>query len=125
MPFTRYLAAKLLDHVFRGVVYTPPAAIYVGLLSVVPTQTTPGTELAGPDYARRAATWAAASSHEIRTSAMVVQPEPAAVLGAFVAVGFYDALTGGNLLAYCRVRATTIPAGQATYWSPGQLSAFL
>lgn len=48
MPgFTNYLRNKVLDHVFRGEDYTPPASVWIKLVSSQPSAAVAGTALAG------------------------------------------------------------------------------
>jgi len=47
-----YLENTILDLVYGGVAYTPPAILYVALFSVAPTDAGGGTELSGGGYAR-------------------------------------------------------------------------
>lgn len=100
MPGTTYLNNKLLDHAFRNTTYTPPTTVYVGLYTVAPTQAGGGTEVSGGAYARQAATFTAASNGQIKNSTDITFPIATANWGDIVAVGVFDAATGGNLLAY-------------------------
>ena len=55
--FSDYLEKKLLNHVFGGATYTPPATLYFGLATAAITDSTTGTtvtEPSGGSYARSA-----------------------------------------------------------------------
>lgn len=49
---TDSLENKLIDFLFRGQAYTPPATWYVGLLTAAPSDSAAGTEVVGNGYAR-------------------------------------------------------------------------
>jgi len=110
MSFSNFLAAKLLDHIFNDVAYTPPTNVYVALSSTTPSDAGTGvTEPSGGSYARvstSAATWNAATSANpsVKDNATAITfPTATAdwVAGAnltyFV---LYDAATVGNMLAF-------------------------
>ena len=117
---------KLLDWLLRGQAIgitgataaagTGPATTYLALLTAAPTDTGGGIEVAGGSYARVAiasslANWAgtqgAAStvassgvSGTTSNNGAITFPAPTAAWGSVVAIGIYDAVTGGNLLIY-------------------------
>lgn len=111
-----YLENKLVDWLLRGQAFTPPATVYVGLLTAAPSDTGGGTEVSGGSYARVAvasslANWAgtqaaastAASSGTSGTTsnnAAITFPTPTANWGVVTHFAIYDASTAGNLLFY-------------------------
>ncbi|MDP2808653.1 MAG: hypothetical protein Q8O34_00725 [Rhodocyclaceae bacterium] len=111
---TDYLENKLIDHVFRGQTYTPPATLYVGLFTSAPTDAGGGVEVTGGDYARvgvaaSLANWAGTQAAGSTTASSgtggttsnnvaITFPAPTAPWGNVVAFGLFDALTGGNPL---------------------------
>lgn len=113
---SNYLENKLIDWFFRGQSYTPPATIYVALFTVAPTAAGGGTEVVGGSYGRVAiasslANWAgtqgagttAASSGttgQTSNNNAITFPSPTAAWGQAVAIGLYDASSGGNLLIF-------------------------
>lgn len=107
MPFSTYLANKLLDVSTGKAAYTPPT-VYVGLSTTTPTAAgTNVTEPSGGSYARVAtsgATWGtAASGSTTNSGAAITFPAATAdwTAGAnqthFV---FYDAASAGNFLGF-------------------------
>lgn len=100
MEFTDFLENELLDHVFRNAAYTPPAAVYLALFTVAPTDSTAGTEVSGGSYAREAITFSAASGGQVAIASAIEFAEATASWGTIVAVGILDASSGGNLLAF-------------------------
>ncbi len=121
---------KILDWWLRGQTYTAPTSTYVGLLTAVPSDTGGGTEVTGGSYARVAvassmANWsgtqAAAStvastgtSGTISNNAPITFPAPTANWSTVVAMGVYDAPTGGNLLFWAPLATSkTVNNGDA------------
>lgn len=125
-----YLENKIIDWLLRGQTFTPPATVYVGLLTVAPSDSGGGTEVTGGSYTRVAvasslANWAGsqsagsttASSGTVGTTsnnAAVTFPAPTANWGTVVAFGVYDASSAGNLLFYASLTTSkTINNGDA------------
>ena len=93
-----YLEQKLADHVFNGVIYTPPAAVYLTYTSTAPTDAGGGTEAAGSGFARQELSFEVAGTTTARranTDADAVFTMPA---GTFPYVKIMDAATDGNML---------------------------
>lgn len=112
-----YLENKLVDHIFRGQTFTPPATLYVGLFTAAPSDAGGGTEVSGGSYARVAVTsslenWAGTQSAGSTTAssgtggqtsnnAAITFPAPSgANWGTVTHFGIFDASTGGNLLIW-------------------------
>ena len=98
---TDYLENAVLNHVFGGSgnTYTHPTTLYVALFTAAPSDTGGGTEVSGGSYARQTATFSISSGTASNTAA-IEYPTATADYGTVVAMGIYDAATGGNLLAY-------------------------
>lgn len=134
---TDYLESKLLDHVVRNVVYTPPTSVYVALFTTPTTDAGGGTEVVGGAYARQFVTFSAASTAATALGSMVgpftvsgmtlivsinagpnqtftftgTDPLTASTLAAQIngtAVGFVASNSGGSL------RLTTSALGEAS-----------
>jgi len=102
--FTTYHTDKVLD-LFRATNYTAPATLYVGLLTAV-TDLEAGTvtEAGYAGYARKAITLGAAAAglggrFIQNTSAVTFDAKTDAGSVSIIALGFYDAISAGNLLA--------------------------
>ena len=125
-----YLENKIIDWLLRGQTFTPPATVYVGLLTVAPSDSGGGTEVTGGSYTRVAvasslANWAGSQSAGSTTAssgtggttsnnAAVTFPAPTANWGTVVAFGVYDASSAGNLLFYASLPTSkTINNGDA------------
>jgi hypothetical protein len=120
---TDFLENKLIDHLFRGVPYTAPAGLYVGLFTAAPSDTGGGTEVSGPGYARvnlapSVTNWAstggattttnpsAGTSGTTSNNALISFPTPSGSWGTVTHVGIFDASTAGNLLFWAPLTAT-------------------
>jgi hypothetical protein len=99
VSFSNYLENKVLDHVFGGVAYTAPATLYVGLFTSSPGETGSGSEVSGGSYARQTIAFTVTGSQASNTAA-VEFPTATASWGTITFAAIYDALSGGNLLAY-------------------------
>lgn len=112
--FTDYLENKLVDWLVRGQTFTPPATLYVGLLTAACSDSAAGTEVTGGSYARVAvvsslANWAGTQSAGSTTAssgtggatsnnAGIVFPVPTANWGVVTHFAIYDAASAGNQL---------------------------
>ncbi len=97
---TTFAKNAILDEVFRNVGYTPPVTVYAALFTVAPTVAGGGTEVTGGGYARQAITFGAASGGVVSNSNTPTWTASGANYGTVVAVGYFDASSGGNLLAF-------------------------
>ncbi|HEY3322068.1 MAG TPA: hypothetical protein VGP72_16495 [Planctomycetota bacterium] len=106
-----YLSDKILDHVLGVSAFSPPATVYIGLFTTLPTTggvdgvEVDGSVTSGTDYARVAVTndgttWDTASSGSTRTIIPVTFPVAGADWGEVVGFGIFDAATSGNLLYF-------------------------
>jgi hypothetical protein len=105
MSFSDYLEAAALNHFFRNVSTSSPAAVYLALYGSDPTDTgSAGTEVSGGSYARQAITFGApgATNGIISNSVAVSFPTASADYLSAANVthfGILDAVSGGNMLA--------------------------
>lgn len=95
-----YLENAVLNHVLRNVALSSPAAVYLALYTVAPTDAGGGTEVTGGSYARQVLTFGAPASGVTTNSGVVTFPTATAGWGSIVAAGIFDAVSGGNLLYY-------------------------
>lgn len=127
-----YFEEALLNHIFRNSTFTRPANIYVGLFTVAPTDAGGGTEVSGGSYARQAlatgasSDWDAPSGGLTANTDQITFPAATADWGTIVAVGLFDALSGGNLLFHGALSpARTVDDTDIFYFSPGNLQISL
>ena len=111
---SNYLENKLTDQIFRGQAYSFPSTLHFALFTVAPTDAGGGTEVTGGSYARAAinATWQifsgtrglelqqrlAAALGITSNNVAITFPAPTANWGTVVALGIFDASSGGNML---------------------------
>ena len=117
---TNYLESKLIDHFLGTTSYTMPADVYVALFTVAPSDAGGGTEVTGGSYARKIATFSAASSGATSNDSNIdFTGMPAATT---VAIGIFDALTTGNMLLYGTLTTNkTTDAGDTLRIATGDL----
>lgn len=111
-----FVENKIIDWFLRGQAYTPPATVYVALLTAAPSDTGGGTEVSGGSYARVAvasslANWAGTQAAASTTASSgtggttsnntaITFPAPTANWGSVTHMAVYDASSAGNLLWY-------------------------
>lgn len=112
---TNYLENKIIDWLFRGASFTPPAALYVALFTAAPSDTGGGTEVTGGSYARQnlapsMSNWASTGGATTTTNpsagtggttsnnSIITFPTATADWGTVTHVAIFDASTSGNML---------------------------
>lgn len=121
------LENALLDHVLGGGDYTRPANVYLALYTVAPTDSGGGTEVSGGDYARaavvnNATNWPAASGGVKQNGTAITFPEATAAWGTIVAVGLFDAASGGSLLYWSNLTTPkVVDAGDTARFPIGSI----
>jgi hypothetical protein len=126
-----YLENKLIDHCFRGVSFTAPAALHVELYTAAPSDSGGGTAVSGGSYARAAlapstTNWASTGGATTTTNpsagtggatsnnVAITFPAPTANWGVVTHFGIFDASSGGNLLFHGALTASkTVNNGDA------------
>lgn len=94
-----YLEVELLDHVLKVGAFAQPSSIYVALYTTAPTDAGGGVEVSGGSYARKEFTdWVTASSRASTNNTDIEFVTATGNWGTIVAVGIFDAVSGGNLL---------------------------
>jgi hypothetical protein len=117
-----YYENKIIDHMLRAQAFTPPSTIYLALYTVAPTDAGGGTEVSGGGYARQSFTLTAASGGASSNSADITFPTATADWGTIVAVGIFDASTGGNLLMWANLTTSkTVNSGDTFKINAGDL----
>lgn len=112
-----YLENKNLDHNLAVATYTAPAAVYSALFTVIPSDSSAGTEVttATSGYTRLATTFSTAvAGAAYNTTAKTFATAAAAY--TIVGYGIMDAATAGNLLYWATVTTLAIAINdQATF----------
>jgi len=132
MPFSTYMDNKILDEFFGKVDYTPVATLYVALSTTAPTKgATNITEPTGNAYARVAVTnnttnFPTASNSTKNNGSVVTFAEATGLWGTVTNWLIYDALTGGNMLAYGTLtNSKTIDVGDTPSFNTNSLTLTL
>lgn len=113
---SNFLENKLVDHLFRGISFTAPTAIWVALFTATPNDAGGGTEVTGGSYARVAlnpsfSNWqgtggettntpSAGTSGTTSNNATITFPAPTANWGTITSFALFDASSGGNMFFY-------------------------
>ena len=131
---TNYTQNKIIDWLFRGQVFAPPATLYFALVTTASSAAANGTEVAGNNYARVAvasslANWAgtqgagttaasSGTSGATSNNGVLLWPTPSASWGTIVGVEVWDAATAGNYLMFA-------PLPVSKYINPQDVVEFL
>ena len=101
--------------------------MYAALFTVAPSDTGGGTEVSGGAYARQSMAFSVSGTGTLATnSAAVEYPTATANYGTVVAVGIFDASTGGNLLAYANLTTSkTVSSGDVFRFNAGDVDITL
>lgn len=125
MPgFTNFSEDLVLDFLFTASTATRPTAWYVALYTVAPGEAGGGTECSGTSYVRQSASFTVSGTapSQAANSAAVEFPTAGGSWGTIVAAGVFDALSGGNLLAYADLTTSkTIDTGDVLRFNTGTL----
>ena len=105
MSFSNYLETNVLGHVFGGSAYTAPTTLYLALFTSNPDEDGSGTEVSGGAYARQTVAFTVSGNTASNTAA-VEYATATASFGTVSHVGVYDALSGGNLMAYAALTSS-------------------
>jgi hypothetical protein len=117
-----YYENKIIDHMLRGQSFTPPSTIYLALYTEPPSDSGGGTEVSGGGYQRQPISLAPASNGATYNVEDIVFPTATSDWGTIVAVGIFDAQTGGNLLMWAMLTTPkTVNAGDTFIIKAGDL----
>jgi hypothetical protein len=137
---SNYLENKLIDHVFRGVSFTAPTTLYIGLATTSASDTGCGTEVAGSNYSRAqlnpsTTNWAstggagtttnpsAGTGGQTSNNSTITFATPSGSWGTVTTVCVFDASTSGNLIFYTNLTTSkTINSGDTVSFAAGALT---
>jgi hypothetical protein len=120
---TNYLSNSILDHVVKGVPYTPPMDIYVGLFNQSPNYLgAGGVEVSAPSYARvKIRDLMNLADFRMTVNASRIEfPIALEGWGQVTAVGIWDSLIGGNLLYFSRQEPFSVVTNDVWQWEAGK-----
>ena len=123
---SNYLENALINAVLNNTSYTSPTTTYVGLFTSDPTDAGSGTEVSGGSYARKAASFSAASEGNSTNDADITFDQATANWGTVTHFGLFDASTTGNLLFHGALTSSkAIESGDIFKIASGNLSITL
>ena len=121
MPWSDYLKDRINDHIHGGPDYTRPATTYFGRFTVSPNGAGGGTEVGSRvAVTNNSTTWPASATQVKRNDTLIDWGEAGSDLGTIVAIGEFDASSGGNMLTYGQLTIpVTIITGDPFSIAPG------
>ena len=125
MSFSNTYETTVLQWTFTNGAVTRPTAWYIGLFTAAPGEAGGGTEVSGGGYVRKAVTFSV--SGNLATNSAAVEFDVAtATWGTITHVAVFDAVTGGNQIAYAALTASkTIDTGDGLRVPAGDLDIAL
>jgi hypothetical protein len=121
MSLSNIFETTTLNWLFTATSVTRPTAWYIALYTVAPTDGGGGTEISGDAYVREAAAMSVTGDNATNTGA-IEWPTATGTWGTIVAVGVFDALSAGNLIAYGNLTVSkTITSGDVFRIPAGDL----
>jgi hypothetical protein len=121
MSLSNIFETTTLNWLFTATSVTRPTAWYIALYTVAPTDGGGGTEISGNAYVREAATMSVTGDNATNTGA-IEWPTATGTWGTIVAVGVFDALSAGDLIAYGNLTVSkTITSGDVFRIPAGDL----
>tara|TARA_R110000868_G_scaffold404257_1_gene682236 strand:- start:149 stop:529 length:381 start_codon:yes stop_codon:yes gene_type:complete len=121
MSLSNIFETTTLNWLFTATSVTRPTAWYIALYTVAPTDGGGGTEISGNAYVREAAAMSVTGDNATNTGA-IEWPTASGTWGTIVAVGVFDALSAGNLIAYGNLTVSkTITSGDVFRIPAGDL----
>lgn len=116
------LENAILDHILLGSTYTAPTGVYSALFTIIPSDTTAGTEVTTTDssYTRVQTTFSTAgltaTGQSVNSGAVNFATITAGATITVVGWGLLDNATAGTLLYWATVTSTALNVGdQATF----------
>jgi hypothetical protein len=123
--FSDYLENAVLNYVFRNTGTPTSTSVYLAIYTTTPSDAGGGTEVTGSGYARQLTVFGAASGGAITNTAAESFTASGGSFGTVVAVGIFDALTAGNLLAWDGIASATITDGDTLTFPIGDIDISL
>ena len=119
---SNYAENKCLALVLTQAAFTSPTAVYVSLHTASPGEDASGAECTYTGYARKAISFGASSGGAVSQDADVTFDQCTAGSNDATHYGIWDAVSGGNLLAYGQLAATkAISTGNTPSIASGEI----
>lgn len=122
---TDYAENAVLNLLFRNTPLAAVSTLRMGLFTVAPTDAGGGTEVSGAGYARQPVTFSAPSGGAISNTAAVTYTATGGNFGTVVAVGFFDAASGGNMIAWDAITSAVVNDGDSLDFAIGNIDISL
>jgi hypothetical protein len=129
MPAAEALEINVLTHQFRSGTWGKPATLYVGLLLATPEDVDGMVEVSAPEYGRIARhpaddNWLTDTDNSVANAQDILFAKPDTDWGLVIAVGLFDAESGGALRAYQMLDETqsVLAGGPLLMFQPGSLT---
>ena len=121
------LENKMLDHLLKTTPFAVPTDIYIELYTVAPTDAGGGTPASGGSYARKVCnTWDAAAGGATANTGAITFAQATGDWGTILAFALFDAITGGNFLAWADLTVNKdILNGDTAEFAAGELDVTL
>jgi len=125
MSFSNTYETNVLSWTFTNGAVTRPTSWYIGLFTSNPGEASGGIEISGSGYAREAATFTV-TGNAASTSGAVEFNEATGSWGIITHVAIFDAITGGNQIAYAALTTSkTIDTGDILRFPAGDIDVTL
>lgn len=100
MALTAYYRDRVVNHMLRGEEFAVPTRLFAGLLDA----SVPAQEVQAREYARQTVVFRVPEQAGVTRSENRIEfPQATDAWGEVVAVGIYDSLEGGRMLAVCEL----------------------
>jgi len=123
--FSNYLEDAVLNYVFRNSGTPTSAGVHLALFTVAPTDAGGGTEVSGNGYARQETAFGAPSGGAIANTVAEAFTASGGSFGTIVAIGIFDASTGGNMIAFDGITSATVGDGDTISFAIGDIDISL
>jgi hypothetical protein len=123
--FSDYLEDAVLNYVFRNTGTPTSTSVYLALFTVAPTDAGGGTEVTGAGYARPIVAFDAAIAGATANTDAEAFIATGGNYGDVLAVGIFDAVTAGNLLAWDTIATATVNDGDTINFAIGAIAITL
>lgn len=107
MSLGNFLENALIKHITNQEIYNPPSKLYLALYTTNPDESDVGTEVIAPEYVRQEITFTAPVDGEVSNNTAILFPPSTSLWGDIQYVGIRDSISGGNLLMYGALGASS------------------
>ena len=125
-----FLENKVLDQLFGATAYTAPATLHFELFTQAPSDAVGGAPVSGNGYARASyantpSNWPNAANGTKSNASQITFPAATGNWGAVVAIGIFDAPSGGQLLFWTTIPSRQVVSGDVPRFAAGGVTITL